>query len=156
MQKSAILLFVLFPVSLSFFVQQLHIFRVWNSYVFWLIGIIAFLVLSSMGILLYRYNYFKYLESKHLFIVLGLVTLGMGLRIVLLPIINTSFISDMKDIHLFAMDVLAGNPTANLQNYTNIPRSTYLNMSGLVLAGLYKVFSVYGLFGRSYYMVNLL
>lgn len=140
LQKSAIIFFAFFPIVLSFVVQWKYIFSIWNSYIFWGIGFLLILVVSPLFIFLYQNSFLHFLESKHFSLVIWLVALGVILRFVLLPIISTNFVSDMEDIHMFAVDVASGHPLANLQNYPNIPRSIFLDMSGLALAGIYKIF----------------
>jgi 4-amino-4-deoxy-L-arabinose transferase-like glycosyltransferase len=44
------------------------------------------------------------------------------------------------DIHLYALDILNGDPTANLEKYSYIPNASYLSMTGMTYAGLYKIF----------------
>lgn len=140
LQKCALVLFALLPVGFSFFAQWRYILSIWNSYVFWGIGFLVVLVISPLLILVYQNSFLNFLEKKPFFLVLWLVALGVGLRVVFLPVISTDFVSDMEDIHMFAIDVASGNPLANLQNYPNIPRSIFLNMLGLVLGGIYKIF----------------
>jgi hypothetical protein len=140
LQKSAIVLFAFLPVVFSFFAQWNYIFSIWNSSVFLGVGFLVILVISPLLILLYRSSFFNFIENKHFFLVLWLVALGVSLRLVVLPVISTNFVSDMEDIHNFAVDVAAGTPLAHLQNYPNIPRSIFLNMSGLVLGGIYRIF----------------
>lgn len=140
LQKSATIIFAFLPIIFSFLAQWQYIFSIWNSYVFWGVGVLVVLVVSPLLVLLYQKSFLHFTESKHFFLVLWLVALGVGLRVVLLPIISTNFVSDMEDIHMFAVDVASGTPLANLQNYPNIPRSIFLNMSGLVLGSIYKIF----------------
>jgi Dolichyl-phosphate-mannose-protein mannosyltransferase len=140
LQKCAIVLFAFLPVGFSFFAQWSYILSIWNSYVFLVIGLLVVLIISPLIFWVYQNSFLNFLESKPFFLVLWLVALGVGLRVVLLPVISTNFVSDMEDIHNFAMDVAAGNPLTNLQNYPNIPRSIFLNMSGFVLGGIYKIF----------------
>lgn len=140
LQKSAILFFAIVPIALSFFAQGGYIVRIWKSVVFWGVEFLAVLVVFPLFLSFYQDGFLRFLENKHLVLMLWLVTLGVVLRFVFLPVISTNFDSDMEDIHRFAIDVAAGHPLANLQNYPNIPRSIFLNMSGLLLAGVYRIF----------------
>jgi 4-amino-4-deoxy-L-arabinose transferase-like glycosyltransferase len=68
------------------------------------------------------------------------IVLSIALRLVVLPLLSTNFTSDFEDIHHFAIDVVSGHPFANLGNYPSIPWATHLNMTGLVMSLVYRIF----------------
>jgi hypothetical protein len=135
-----LVVFIVFPVTLALISQTLLIFRTWDIMKSLQIGLIVSVFIFPLIALLSKSSLWKADEERHYIYVVWVVAIAVALRVVLLPLIGTSFLSDMEDIHLLAVDISLGNPLENIENYPNIPNATYLNMTALVLSFVYRVF----------------
>mgnify|MGYP002640131370 CR=1 FL=1 len=140
LQRLGLLIFALFPVTLSIISQTFLVASSWNfTKLFFLGGLVAvfltplFAMFSSksIGVLIEKF------EPLAIFWVIGL---AFVLRIVLVQLISTDFVSDFEDIHFVAVDIFSGNTLENLDEYPNIPRAIHLNMPALILSFVYKLF----------------
>ena len=131
--------FVVFPVSLALISQIVLIVRSWDIQKSLQIGLFVSVFIFPIIAILIKPSLWKFDKNDLLIQVIWVVAITVALRITLLPLIGTSFLSDMEDIHFLAVDIYSGNPLKNIENYPNIPNATYLNMSGLVLSFVYKV-----------------
>ena len=142
LQRFALLIFIFFPVSLALIAQVLSLVRTWDSLKAVQIGLLVGVFLVPVVAVFASPSFWAAIEKSKYFPVFWVLAIAFGLRVTLIPLISTDFISDMEDIHLFAADVYSGNPFANLSNYPNIPHATYLTLTGFVLSFIYKIFGV--------------
>jgi 4-amino-4-deoxy-L-arabinose transferase-like glycosyltransferase len=142
LQRLALIIFFVFPVALSIISQIYLLIHSWNFIKFLQLGfLVAIFLIPVFAVFVKNSIWVSIEQTKHLPI-FWVVGLAIILRVVLVQLISTDFVSDMEDVHLFASDIYSGNPTANLQNYPNIPYTTYLTMTGIVLSIIYKLFGV--------------
>lgn len=135
----ALLLFIFF-IALTFVAQLLFIFRSWDLLKAVQFGLLAGVFLLPIVLVFASQAFWSSLENLKKYSILWVILLAIGLRLVLIPLISTDFVSDMKDIHLFATDIYQGRPFANLKQYRYIPHATYLTLTGMVLSFVYKLF----------------
>jgi 4-amino-4-deoxy-L-arabinose transferase-like glycosyltransferase len=140
LQRLALILFILFPVTLALIAQILSLARSWDPLKVVQIGLLVAVFLIPILAIFANPSLWASLEKRPYLLVIWVLAIAIGLRIVLIPLISTDFVTDMEDIHLFASDVYAGHPFANLKNYPNIPQATYLTLTGYVLSFVYKIF----------------
>jgi 4-amino-4-deoxy-L-arabinose transferase-like glycosyltransferase len=134
-----LVVFVVFPVLLALVSQTALIVQTWDTFKILQIGFFVSVLILPIFSILKKSSLLKLDNNDLCVIVIWVIAIAVALRIILLPLIGTSFLSDMEDIHLLAVDISSGNPLKNIDNYPNIPNATYLNMSALVLSFVYKV-----------------
>jgi 4-amino-4-deoxy-L-arabinose transferase-like glycosyltransferase len=139
-QRLALIIFLIFPVLLSVFSQILVLLHSWSFIKFVEFGFLVAIFLIPMFVIFLENSIWSTLEQSKFMLIIWVVGLAIILRIILVQLLSTDFVSDMEDVHLFAVDIYAGHPMANLQNYPNIPYTTYLTMTGIILSIIYKVF----------------
>ncbi len=140
LHRLALVVFIVFPIGLALIAQLFRVVQNWDIVKFFQIGLAVGIFLTPVIALFVKETFWMSIEKSMPFSVLWVIVTSIGLRIVLLPLISTDFVSDMEDIHLFATDIYSGNPFANLSNYPNIPYATYLTLTGIILSSVYKVF----------------
>ena len=139
LQRIAIVIFVFF-ITLAAIAQIFLITRTWSLLKAFQIGLLVGVFLIPVGLIFTSPLFWGLVGNLKQYALLWVIAIALGLRVVLIPLISTDFVTDMEDIHLFAADVYAGDPFANLKNYPNIPQATYLTLTGYVLSFVYKLF----------------
>lgn len=140
LHRSALVIFIVFPVTLALIAQSFRLVQNWDIVKGIQIGLLVVAFLTPILALFAKNTLWIAIEKTKPFPMLWVITLAIALRIVLLPLISTDFVNDMEDIHLFATDIYSGNPFANLDHYPNIPYATYLTLTGIILSFVYKIF----------------
>ncbi len=140
LRRVVLAIFIVFPVTLALIAQILLIVRTWDIGKAVQIVLLAGIFLLPILAVFASSSFWASIEKFNYIPVIWVLVIAIALRAVLLPLISTDFVSDMEDIHLFAVDIYSGNPFANLQNYPNIPDATYLTLTGYVLSLVYKLF----------------
>jgi len=140
LQRLTLIIFALFPIALSIISQTYLIIQSWSFMKLFQFGFLVALFLTPIFAIFSRNSTWTLIKQSKYLIIFWVVGLAIILRIILVQIISTDFVSDMEDVHLLAMDIYSGNPLANIDNYPNIPGATHLNMSALVLSFIYKSF----------------
>lgn len=134
-QRIALAILLIFPLSLALLYQIISFTAFTSGF--------DILTLLPMFLTLLGFLGFIFLRAgtNNDWIAVALVILlAVALRMAMSLILSTDLTSDTLDTHLFALDILSGNITANTGKYTYIPAATYLNMMGVTLAGLYALF----------------
>jgi hypothetical protein len=131
-QQVILAVFLIFPLTFIFFYQISGLPGGYNALM------LAPLFLTLAGFL--AYIFLRGRATGDWLAVALVIGLIVALRLVMSLILSTDLVSDTLDTHLFALDILSGNITANEGKYTSIPSATYWNMMGVTLAGLYAVF----------------
>ena len=139
LQRVALIIFAFLPIGLSLYYQALYLLDTWDLFSFVRIGLITGLLLIPLIALLIQDELWTAIERTGYAPLIWVVTLGVALRLSLVPLLSTNFTSDFEDIHNFAVDVVSDRPFANLANYPSIPWATHLNMTGLVLSLVYRI-----------------
>lgn len=134
------MIFAFLPLGLSLYYQARYLLDTWNAFLFVRIGLITGILLIPLIAILIKDDLWSSIERTGYAPLLWVVLLGVALRLIGLPLLSTNFTSDFEDIHNFAVDVVSGKPFANLANYPSIPWATHLNMTGLVLSIVYRIF----------------
>lgn len=130
-----ILVFPLLPMLYAQWGNVLNILRNQSN-----IG--AAIALLGVVTLLFGIFFAKNINSKLVwFFLAGILFLNLGVRFFLVAAFSTNLFSDMLDVHLFAQDIISGEPFRNLGSYTYIPFSTYLNMTAMLLSVVYRFLS---------------
>jgi 4-amino-4-deoxy-L-arabinose transferase-like glycosyltransferase len=140
LQRLALILFFIFPVALSIVSQIFVLIHSWYPIKIVQFSLLVVIFLIPVFLILAKNSIWVSIEQYKYVPMLWVVGLAIVLRIILVQLISSDFVSDMEDIHFFAVDISSGNPMANLQNYPNIPSTTYLTMTGIVLSIIYKIF----------------
>jgi 4-amino-4-deoxy-L-arabinose transferase-like glycosyltransferase len=140
LQRLVLVLFLLFPITLSIFSQILLVIHSWDFIKFIKFGFLVTFFLLPIFAILAKDSIWEAIEQfKHLPLI-WVVGLAIILRIIFVQLISTNFASDMEDVHFLAVDISSGHPLANLDKYPNIPSATHLDMSALVLSYVYRLF----------------
>ena len=140
LQRFALVLFAIFPVALSVVAQIFVIIHYWNITKFLQFGLLVAVLLVPIFAILRKKSFGPSVEHGRYLPIIWVVGLAIALRVILVPLISTNFVSDMEDTHLLAVDISSNHPLANIDKYPNIPEASYLNMSALVLSFVYKLF----------------
>ena len=140
LQRIALLIFAILPLALALYYQTRYLLETWDAFLFVRIGLITGILLIPLIVVLIKDDIWTSVERTGYMPFLWVVALGVSLRLILVPLLSTNFTSDFEDIHNFAVDVVSGKPLANLANYPSIPWATHLNMTGLVLSLVYRIF----------------
>lgn len=139
LQQAAILIVVLI-IGGAAILQFVFMAQVYSNRDFLIMAALTCLLMAPLCVLVKYWHLIVSTPRREFLVVLWLMLLAASIRLILLPILSTNAWSDMLTVHLFALDVLAGQPSANLSAYPHIPTATYLNMLGFTLAGFYKLF----------------
>ena len=140
LQRTALVIFAFLPLGLSLYYQARYLLDTWDIFTFVRISLITAILLIPLIAILLKDDVWASIERTGYVPLMWVVTLGVALRLILIPLLSTNFTSDFEDIHNFAVDVVSGRPFANLANYPSIPWATHLNMTGLVLSLVYRIF----------------
>ena len=140
LQRIALVIFSILPVGLSFYHQLIHIAGSWAPSTFIRTGLIVGLLFLPLLAIAVRNDFWAAIEKTGYIPLLWVIFLAIGLRLIVLPLLSTNFSSDMLDMHLFAVDVISGQPFENLEDYQGIPWAVHLNMTGLVTSVIYRIF----------------
>gem|GEM_PF-1832291 len=140
LQRAALVIFAFLPLGLSLYYQARYLLDTWDVFLFIRIGLITLILLIPLVVILAKDDIWSSIERTGYAPLVWVVLLGVALRLILVPLLSTNFTSDFEDIHNFAVDVVSGRPFANLANYPSIPWATHLNMTGLVLSIVYRIF----------------
>ena len=140
LQRIALVIIAILPLGLSLYYQTRYLLNTWDIFLFFRIGLITGILLTPLIAILIKDDLWASIEQTGYVQLLWVVLLGVALRLILVPLLSTNFTSDFEDIHNFAVDVVSGKPFANLANYPSIPWATHLNMTGLVLSLVYRIF----------------
>lgn len=140
LQRIALILFAILPIGFGFLSQLGYLFDSWTISQFARIGLFVGLLLLPLMAIMIRDEIWNSIESKSYVPLLWAVILSVVLRLIVIPLLSTNFTSDFEDIHNFAIDVISGRPYANLNNYPSIPWATHLDMTGLVMSLVYRLF----------------
>lgn len=140
LQRVALLIFSILPIGFGLLSQLGYLYGHWSIFQFIRIGLLVGLLLVPLIALLLKDDLWTSIEGSGYVPLLWVVLLSIALRLFFLPILSTNFTSDFEDIHNFAIDVVSGHPFANLSNYPSIPWATHLNMTGLVMSLVYRIF----------------
>ena len=134
-QRCALAILLIFPLSLAIFYQVSGIAAFPSGFDVLMLAPLFFTLPFLLVYLFLRGD-----ASEDWFAIALVILLAIALRLAMSLILSTDLTSDVLDTHLFALDILSGNITANAGKYTYIPAATYLNMMGVTLAGLYALF----------------
>lgn len=140
LQRLVLLIFIFFPVTFALIAQITSLLHTWDVLKAVQISLLVGVFLIPLAAVFTNHSFWASIETSKYFPVFWVVSIAIGLRLTLIPLISTDFVSDMRDIHLFAKDIYAGDPFANLNSYRYIPHATYLTLSGYVLAFFYNLF----------------
>lgn len=140
LQRTALVIFAFLPLGLSLYYQARYLLDTWDIFTFVRISLITAILLIPLIAILLKDDVWASIERTGYAPLIWVVTLGVALRLILIPLLSTNFTSDFEDIHNFAVDVVSGRPFANLANYPSIPWATHLNITGLTLSLVYKIF----------------
>ena len=142
LQRIALVIFAVLPLGLALYYQIRYLLDTWDVLLFVRIGLITGILLIPLIALLTKDDLWAAIERTGFVPLLWVVLLGVSLRLMGVPLLSTNFTSDFEDIHNFAVDVVSGEPFANLANYPSIPWAIHLNMTGLVLSLVYGIFGI--------------
>lgn len=140
LQRAALVLFSFLPIGLSLLVQVEYIRNDWTASQLLRIALFTGLLFLSLLAILFMDDLWTFLERRPYIPVLWVVLLAIALRLIVLPLLSTNFTSDFEDIHNFASDAAAGHPFARLSSFPSIPWATHLNVTGLFMSVLYRIF----------------
>ena len=140
LQRIALVIVAVLPLALALYYQVRYLLDTWDAFSFVRIGLITGILLIPLIAILMKDDLWASIERAGYAPLLWVVMLGVAMRLILVPLLSTNFTSDFEDIHNFAVDVVSGKPFANLANYPSIPWATHLNMTGLVLSLVYRIF----------------
>jgi 4-amino-4-deoxy-L-arabinose transferase-like glycosyltransferase len=140
LQRIALILLSVLPIGFSFFSQLGYLFENWTIGAFVRVGLLVAMLLVPLAAILLRDDFWRSIESTGYIPLVWVVVLTVALRLVVLPLLSTNFSSDMQDVHLFAVDVVSGQPFANLEIYQGIPWAVHLDMTGLLTSIVYRIF----------------
>lgn len=140
LQRIALVIFAFLPLGLALYYQARYLLDMWDAFLFVRIGLITGILLIPVIAIVVKDDLWASIERTGYAPLLWVVLLGVAVRLIALPLLSTNFTSDFEDIHNFATDVVSGKPFANLANYPSIPWATHLNMTGLVLSLVYRIF----------------
>ena len=140
LRRLALVIFVVFPVTLALIAQVLFLVRTWDIFKAFQIFLLFGVLVAPLILFFTSPSLWALLEKHESWLVFWVIAVAIGLRLVLLPLISTNFMSDMADIHSFAAEIIAG--TADVNNYPNISYAAYLSLTSLVLSFVYRIFGV--------------
>ena len=140
LQRIALLIFSILPVGPAFVAQLGYLLDNGSIFLFLRMAFLVGVLLLPLVLILLRDDLCNSIEGGGYAPLLWVVMLSIALRLIVIPLLSTNFTSDFEDIHNFAVDVVSGNPYANLSNYPSIPWATHLNMTGLVMSIVYRIF----------------
>ena len=140
LQKIVLVIFAFLPLGLALYYQTQFLLDTWDAFLFVRIGFITTILLVPLIAILIKDDLWAAIERTGYAPLVWVVLLGLALRLIGVPLLSTNFTSDFEDIHNFAVDVVSGEPFANLANYPSIPWATHLNLTGLVLSLVYRIF----------------
>lgn len=142
LQRIALLLFSILPIGLGLLSQIDYLRNNWTILLFVQMGLFVGLLLLPLILILLKDGLWKSIEKKEYIPLFWIVLFSIALRLIILPLLSTNFTSDFEDIHNFAIDVASGHSFANLSNYPSIPWATHLNITGLVMSVVYRIFGI--------------
>ncbi len=134
-QRIFLVIFLIFPIALGLLFQLRFAIPTLEPYQTFSLAPIFIVFLGFLFIILSGKE-----NRNNWQLVALLIGFALALRLAMVLILSSDLYSDLLDVHLYAIDILRGNPTANLGKYTYIPEASYLSMTGLTFAGLYKIF----------------
>lgn len=140
LQRLALILFAIFPVGLTIISQIKLIITSWNIASFLLIGFLVVSFFAPIFSIFTKTSIWSFIKENESLSVIWVIVLALTLRIIFVKLISTNFVSDMEDVHHFAVDISNNQPMINIDMYPNIPRATHLNMTALVFSFVYKIF----------------
>ena len=140
MQRIALVIFSILPIGLSLVAQLGYLFGQWSFFQLFRIGLFAVVLILPLIVILIKDQVWNSVADKKYLPLLWVLIFSIALRLIVLPLLSTNFTSDFEDIHNFAVDVVSGHPYANLSNYPSIPWATHLNMTGLTMSVVYRIF----------------
>ncbi len=140
LRRLALVIFVVFPVTLALIAQVLFLVRTWDIFKAFQIFLLFGVLVAPLILFFTSPSLWALLEKHESWLVFWVIAVAIGLRLVLLPLISTNFMSDMADIHSFAAEIIAG--TADVNNYPNISFAADLSLTSLVLSFVYRIFGV--------------
>lgn len=140
LQRFALIIFIVFPITLSIIAQILLLVHSWSFVKFLQFGFLTVIFLVPIFAIMAKNSIWESIEQFGLLPVIWVVALAIILRIIFVQLIGTHFVSDMEDVYFLAVDIYSGNPLANIDKYPNIPGATHLNMLALVLSFFFKLF----------------
>ena len=153
LQRIALLLFAFLPVGFSLIVQIQYLSGNWSIPLFLRTSLLVGLILLPLAAALARDDLWNTIEGTGYIPLIWVITLAVALRLIALPLLSTNFTSDMLDMHLFAVDVVSGQPYANLAEYQGIPWAVHLNMTGLLTSVVYRIFGATFATGKMFMVV---
>lgn len=142
LQRAALLIFSILPIGFGLLSQLGNLYNRSSIFQFIQMGLFVGLLFVPWIALLFKDEVWRAVEGKGYLPLLWVVLLSIALRLIVLPLLSTNFTSDFEDIHNFAVDVVSGRPYENLSNYPSIPWATHLNMTGLAMSVIYRIFGV--------------
>lgn len=140
LQRIALVIFSILPVGLSLYHQLQYIAGNWSLPLFIRTSLLVGLLLVPLIAVVLINDLWHSIEKTGYIPLIWVILLAIGLRLIVLPLLSTNFSSDMLDMHLFAVDVVSGQPFANLQSYQGIPWAVHLNTTGLLTSIVYRIF----------------
>ena len=124
LQRFALVLFAIFPVALSVVAQIFVIIHYWNITKFLQFGLLVAVLLVPIFAILRKKSFGPSVEHGRYLPIIWVVGLAIALRVILVPLISTNFVSDMEDVHFFAIDLYSGKPLGVESKYIFISRVT--------------------------------
>ncbi|MBT4843717.1 MAG: hypothetical protein HOA53_18375 [Anaerolineae bacterium] len=140
LRKIALVLLAFFPIALSLFFQIVSIINTWELLRLFQFASLIVVFFAPMLVVFINKSVRKEIKKYNEETLFWVIVLAFILRIILVQVISTNFVSDFEDVHSFASDIYFGNTLANLSKYPNIPYSLHLNMPSFVLSIVYKLF----------------
>ena len=153
LQRIALVIFSFLPVLFALLSQLQYIFGSWSISLILRVALLVGILLLPLFALLIRDDLWQAIEATGYIPLLWVLILAVSLRLIVLPLFSTNFSSDMLDTHLFATDIVAGHPFANLAQYQGIPWAVHLDMTGLVTSLVYRVFGASFATGKMFMLV---
>lgn len=134
--RSSQVLLILFPLLLAAIVQIREVVGMSSSNPFLVTIPLALSLIVFFIYLTQNQTAGRIKQIIEALIVLGII---ISIRLVLLAIFSSRIESDFWDIHRFAVDLATGQGSANIMDYTFIPRVSYLNMTSIFLSFFYRL-----------------
>ncbi len=153
LQRIALVIFSLLPVAFALFSQLQYVFGNWPISLFLRVALLVGILLLPLLALLIKDDLWHSIEETGYIPLLWVLILAISLRLIVLPLLSTNFSSDMLDVHLFATDVVAGHPFANLAQYQGIPWAVHLDITGLITSLVYRIFGAGFATAKAFMMV---
>lgn len=141
-QRIALIIFSILPIGFGLLSQLGFLLGHWPIFQFVRMGLLVGLLFVPLIAFLFHDDLWSWIESRGYIPLLWVILLSVALRLIFIPLLSTNFTSDFEDIHNFAVDVVSGDPFRNLDNYPSIPWATHLNMTGLFMSIVYRIFGV--------------